>query len=132
MPPDRDMDDRPPESRASVPGKFFGLVKSTGEISREILAHGPGAFWRMQHGAFGMIVPIHESYDIGFVATPKSNATGLPGIIIVDIYFCPHKRPADQVCWNWNGLDEKATLTPSIYPVGYWHGYLTDGNLVSV
>lgn len=123
-------DDRPPESTASVPGKYFGLVNHTGEIIKEAWAYGPGAFWRMHHGAFGMIVPIHELYLHD--CKPKTNATGLPGVVIVDIFYCPNKRPADQVCWNWNGKNEKATLTPSIYPVHYWHGYLTDGNLISV
>jgi hypothetical protein len=33
--------------------------------------------------------------------------------------------------WGWNGSVERPTLTPSIHAPGQWHGYLTDGRLVS-
>ena len=122
-------DDRPPESTASVPGKYFGLVGSNQEYSqiiKEAFAHGPGAYWRHPKGCFYIIVPMHESWE------QRPNKVGLPGRLLHDIYHCPHRRPNDGVCWDWNGEDEKATLKPSIYPEGIWHGYLTDGNLISV
>jgi hypothetical protein len=44
-----------------------------------------------------------------------------------------------QKCWEWNGSKEVPTLTPSILHWGggkgqpaTWHGYLTDGKLVTV
>jgi hypothetical protein len=45
----------------------------------------------------------------------------------------------DRTCWNWNGSKEAPTLTPSILHWGKgknspatWHGYMTDGKLVTV
>lgn len=48
---------------------------------------------------------------------------------------------ASPMCWAWNGNKESPTLTPSILINGgdghggrveYWHGFLTDGKLVTV
>lgn len=36
-------------------------------------------------------------------------------------------KPEGGPTWNWNGSTEAATLTPSVYHVGHWHGWLTDG-----
>lgn len=33
--------------------------------------------------------------------------------------------------WNWDGNEDKPTLTPSINAVGAWHGYVTAGRMVS-
>lgn len=33
--------------------------------------------------------------------------------------------------WAWDGNEDKPTLTPSIHCTGIWHGYLTNGRLVS-
>lgn len=44
-----------------------------------------------------------------------------------------------QRCWEWNGSKESPTLTPSILHWGNgkkepatWHGFLTDGKLITV
>lgn len=37
------------------------------------------------------------------------------------------KPDAPHATWQWNGSREKPTLSPSIYHVGHWHGWLTDG-----
>jgi hypothetical protein len=34
--------------------------------------------------------------------------------------------------WQWDGNREAPTLTPSIHVVGIWHGFMTNGELVSV
>jgi hypothetical protein len=34
--------------------------------------------------------------------------------------------------WQWNGSLDSPTLTPSINVIGKWHGYLTDGKLITV
>lgn len=34
--------------------------------------------------------------------------------------------------WLWNGSYDSPTLTPSINVIGQWHGYLTDGKLITV
>lgn len=48
---------------------------------------------------------------------------------------------SSPVCWGWNGNREAPTITPSILVYGgdgnggrteYWHGFLTDGKLVTV
>lgn len=52
----------------------------------------------------------------------------------------PNKpREIIGACWDWNGNTEMPTLTPSILHWGKgkdqpatWHGYLTDGKLVTV
>lgn len=48
-------------------------------------------------------------------------------------------RETGRPYWNWNGNIENPTLTPSILHWGNgrktpatWHGYLTDGKLVTV
>ena len=39
--------------------------------------------------------------------------------------------PGGPRVWGWNGDAEKPSITPSIHAVGQWHGYLTNGRLVS-
>lgn len=34
--------------------------------------------------------------------------------------------------WNWDGNEDKPTLSPSIHHVGCWHGYIRAGRMVSV
>ena len=33
--------------------------------------------------------------------------------------------------WGWDGDEQRPTLHPSIHDIGHWHGFLTDGVLVS-
>ncbi len=105
------------ECRRSVEGRYLGLVRNASDILDEAYDYGPGAFWRLERGSFGMLVPFDWSREC---------------VCLLDIFYCPHRRPGDQICWTWNGSDHKATLTPSIHSVGQWHGWLQDGNLVSV
>jgi len=58
-----------------------------------------------------------------------------------DIVVLPiHKDATEngQPQWKWNGNKELPTLTPSILVHAYpgwtdgWHGYLTDGKLITV
>jgi len=51
----------------------------------------------------------------------------------------PADQPLNKIAWRWNGSKEAPTLTPSILHWGNgrdkpatWHGYLTDGKLVTV
>lgn len=45
----------------------------------------------------------------------------------------PVNRPAGLLSWQWNGNKEKPSLTPSIHNINCgWHGYLTDGEFVTV
>jgi len=39
--------------------------------------------------------------------------------------------PGGDRVWGWDGNEDKPTLTPSIYHVGVWHGYLRAGRLIS-
>jgi hypothetical protein len=59
----------------------------------------------------------------------------------MDCCILPIKPKSDPnfAYWNWNGSKELPTLTPSILHWGKgrkepatWHGYLTDGKLVTV
>ena len=49
----------------------------------------------------------------------------------------PINLPEGQMSWKWNGNKESPTLTPSIliHANGFhkeWHGYLTDGKLITL
>ena len=39
--------------------------------------------------------------------------------------------PGGPRIWGWDGNEDKPTLTPSINAPGQWHGFLTNGRLVS-
>lgn len=44
----------------------------------------------------------------------------------------PYRDPLPNgSCWRWNGSKESPTLEPSLNLVGYWHGYLRNGELIS-
>lgn len=32
--------------------------------------------------------------------------------------------------WEWDGNEEKPTLTPSVHTFGHWHGWVREGMLV--
>jgi hypothetical protein len=58
---------------------------------------------------------------------------------ILPISRVPANEPTDKPYWRWNGDKEKPSLQPSILHWGNgrnqpatWHGYLTDGKLVTV
>lgn len=54
-----------------------------------------------------------------------------------NLCILPIKQTSYKTFWNWNGSKEAPTLTPSIlvHPApGWqdgWHGYLTDGKLIT-
>ena len=35
-------------------------------------------------------------------------------------------------CWKWDGNRDKPTITPSLHLVGVWHGWMKNGELISV
>jgi hypothetical protein len=39
--------------------------------------------------------------------------------------------PGGPHVWGWNGNFDCPTMTPSIHWIEHWHGYLTNGRLVS-
>lgn len=44
----------------------------------------------------------------------------------------PYRDPLPNgSCWRWNGDKDSPTLEPSLHLVGYWHGYLRNGELIS-
>ncbi len=60
-------------------------------------------------------------------------------------YFCPcgcgvqsalkigvKFKPAENPSWEWNGLSFEPSLLPSVNHVGHWHGWLKNGDWVSV
>ncbi len=55
-----------------------------------------------------------------------------------NIAVLPIRQPPpdaqSQAWWGWNGSTEAPSLTPSIlhHSVPAWHGYMTDGELISV
>lgn len=36
-------------------------------------------------------------------------------------------KPAKSPSWAWNGSYDAPTLTPSVYHIGHWHGWLRNG-----
>ena len=55
----------------------------------------------------------------------------LPGGVGPDaIKFRCGAPGADRV-WEWDGNEDKPTLTPSIHAPGQWHGWMRAGRLVS-
>jgi len=55
-----------------------------------------------------------------------------------DVCVLPIQVKESNSNWNWNGNKELPTLTPSILVKPYpdwtdgWHGFLTDGKLITV
>ena len=49
---------------------------------------------------------------------------------IVSIPICEGEKLTNS--WLWNGNKELPTITPSINVIGLWHGFLTDGKLITV
>lgn len=37
------------------------------------------------------------------------------------------EKPSHSPSWMWNGSRDAPTLTPSVYFVGHWHGWLRNG-----
>lgn len=99
---------KPTTNRESIDGK---LVAN----SEEAFEHGAGAFW--------------------FTEGDKEFYALLPGMHLA---YCPIDGSRG---WVWNGNREKPTLNPSILTsmhcgperehIELWHGYMTDGRLVS-
>lgn len=60
----------------------------------------------------------------------------LPGIGIISVPLRPVPQAGRPINgghgWQWDGDQEKPTLTPSINCVDLWHGWVRAGRLVSV
>lgn len=41
------------------------------------------------------------------------------------------KTDMEQPAWQWDGNEDKPTLTPSVNAEGIWHGWVRAGRLVS-
>jgi hypothetical protein len=54
----------------------------------------------------------------------------LPGHTLICIPIQKGSAPGNRV-WGWDGNEVMPTLTPSIHTIDHWHGYLTNGRLVS-
>lgn len=52
----------------------------------------------------------------------------MQGSIVHLIVNDPKRKPS----WKWNGDREKPTLSPSVRVIGYWHGFLENGELRTV
>jgi hypothetical protein len=56
-------------------------------------------------------------------------------VVVIPISTVPLRNVS---CWTWNGSKDCPTLTPSILVKAYegwtlgWHGFLTDGKLITV
>jgi len=55
----------------------------------------------------------------------------IPGMSGPDAIRITRGPSANPRIWGWDGDEELPTLTPSIHATGEWHGYLTDGKLIS-
>lgn len=58
---------------------------------------------------------------------PDGNAGAILLNPIVDT-----ERNKGRPAWNWDGNEEKPTLTPSVHLPGRWHGWFRKGRMVSV
>lgn len=52
---------------------------------------------------------------------------------LVSLYITSVQYPAENKSplWTWDGNQENPTITPSINVIGRWHGYLTNGKLIT-
>lgn len=68
--------------------------------------------------------------------TPSSYEGEPPYPDIIRCCVCTNENmkswPRLEKPWLWNGNKECPTITPSINVVGRWHGFLTDGKLITV
>jgi hypothetical protein len=69
-----------------------------------------------------------------FYFDPRDDHEGiviiLPGQTFVHLAV-NRGAPAGARVWGWDGNEEKPTITPSIHALEHWHGYMTQGRLVS-
>jgi hypothetical protein len=54
----------------------------------------------------------------------------LPGDTWVHVMIQKGPQGGHRV-WGWDGNTEKPTLVPSIHALEHWHGFMTNGQLVS-
>ena len=77
---------------------------------------------------------MHENGDYCFVSDTSNNTAGIaikcPGCGSESYLSVKKDYPPPN--WEWNGNEEKPTLTPSVHSVGCcgWHGWLRDGEWV--
>jgi hypothetical protein len=55
----------------------------------------------------------------------------LPGRLSPDALHIQKGPQGPERVWGWDGNEVFPTLTPSIHDVGYWHGHMQNGRLVS-
>lgn len=55
----------------------------------------------------------------------------LPGRTAPDCLRIQLGAPGGDRVWGWDGNEQAPTITPSIHDVGFWHGFLTAGKLIS-
>ena len=91
----------------------------------EAMEHGVGSFWWVKSDNGEAIFMVTPTWSTAH----KWNIEMGPNIVCCTVN---HENG-----WAWNGNYDAPTLTPSIRSRGVdlieiWHGYMTDGTLVSV
>lgn len=80
----------------------------------EIQIHGNEGDWYFSEG---------ENPDHLFIYIPGSGVVAWP--------LKPEKA-VNGHWWRWDGNRDAPTLTPSLHLIGQWHGWMRNGELVSV
>lgn len=59
----------------------------------------------------------------------------MPDGVVVSLPIRPVPKTGKLIngghSWQWDGNEEKPTLTPSVHCIGRWHGFITAGRMVS-
>ena len=74
---------------------------------------------------------IEKVGDFGFDELKKCLYVWLPGTTGPTAIPIRTQGPFPERVWQWDGNEEKPTLTPSILFNGSWHGWLRNGRLCS-
>lgn len=70
-----------------------------------------------------LLYPIPSNYE---------NEPPTPDIVRIPVCKDGEEYPRKEKPWTWNGSMNSPTVTPSINVIGRWHGFLTDGKLITV
>jgi hypothetical protein len=88
-----------------------------------------------KNGEIGDWAFSEDNLDIYLLYPIQISYEGEPPIKdVVRIPVCREneKYPRKETPWAWNGSMKSPTVTPSINVIGRWHGFLTDGKLITV
>ncbi len=105
------------EVKLDAEGKYLGCTDDEAFDRDDAYEHGAGAFfWSKDYSILWIMIPA-GTHPQGYCLSPW--------------HIKPNKNDGGH-SWQWDGNIEKPTLTPSLHAVGIWHGYMRNGNLVSV